>query len=194
MKRQNFTYQVLKCFWLPMLVLLITPGCLSNSGSSKDSSSSVSTKSKSSSNDSSSTSSTEDSEGYNCPSEANVTPNYDWHHDGTGEFTVCQHKDDSSNILIHGKTNVSTTICVFPTKSDDESTSIYLSSDQQSVRYQCASAKENGVYIALEDFSSYNGVFVVESPYASQMEHCLFMNNGYLCPSAEPSYYSYGSL
>jgi len=125
---------------------------------------------------------------YTCPSSPNVVPSGSnvnpTNAAGTAafdNFTVCKDTATPSQILIHGSTESSNTLCVYPVLNQ---TLLYSGS---SLMVQCQPITSSGVVINFG--TTFDSVIIVESQNESAMTSCLV--NGYLasCPQ-----YSIGSL
>lgn len=132
---------------------------------------------------------------YNCPYSPNVVPDYDWMLDGSGHFEVCSHKENQTDLLVHGQTHYSDEICLFPAEVVNSTGQIFLKLDlaTNGLLYKCIQADEGGV-AARFDFTNFNALFIVEKPYLNQMLSCLSGPAGpsyFACPN-NPGYYSYG--
>ncbi len=124
---------------------------------------------------------------YTCPQSANTLPDYDYKNDGSGKYTVCEKKDSTAEILIHGKTSEYGAVCVFPVQVIDES-HIYVKPDVATglPMVTCYEATKRGVYAKFAGVR-FNATFIVEYQYANAMRACLLSGNYYTCPN-----YSYG--
>ena len=130
-------------------------------------------------------------ENYNCPTSPNVVPDYDYLFDGSGQYRVCKKKDSDSDILIHGRTSLSNSICIFPAHFVDVTT-VYTRPDPMAPAlpwFKCFQIAEAGIFASFPN-TSFNAVFIVERGAEYQMRDCL-KNGGnyYTCPS-----YSFGKF
>lgn len=132
-------------------------------------------------------------ENFDCPFEDNVTPMEDWMLDGSGHFEVCPSKKNAAEILIHGQTYASDTICVFPVEWIDSS-SVFVKPDltNGAILYKCGKATSKGTTVKFEN-TDYNSVFIVESPYVQQFLKCAEGKD--VCPETPyTGYYSFGKF
>lgn len=136
---------------------------------------------------------------YTCPNTANVLPNSDTSAYSTaGKYTVCSQSSDISKIAVHGTTQGSNGICVFPIQYVDSS-HVYFKPDLTTgLPYtSCAtigssSSSSSNSGTALEfAFSgmSYNAVFIVDDTDKYTMQMCLANASSGGCPV-----YSYGKF
>lgn len=124
---------------------------------------------------------------YSCPEDPNVIPDYA-DIDDTGNFTVCRHRNNAAQILVHGTTRVSSTLCIYPVEIVDES-HVFTKPDLSqggAPTFQCIGATEKGVYANFQQMS-YNAVFIVEGPDRARMSACLVRGDYMTCPR-----FSYG--
>lgn len=126
---------------------------------------------------------------YECPTSNNVIPNYDVHFNGTDYFMVCPSVKAKSDILIHGTTYSSNTICVFPIQYNSYN-NIYPFTDTTTglPAVQCVQAATSGAFVSFPGLS-YNAVMIVEQPSEAQLSSCLSADNFYACP-----FYSFGQF
>jgi hypothetical protein len=126
---------------------------------------------------------------FSCPVSANVTPHYDWNLDGTDFFTVCTSKDSAYDLIIHGKTHDSSTVCVYPLQYYSSSQIVWKADAQgfPMVKCQEISGAGNGIAVTF-DKTNFNALIIVEGPDSDQMRLCL-TNNNVPCP-----HYSYGKF
>jgi hypothetical protein len=124
---------------------------------------------------------------YYCGSKANVEPDWEWSLDGAGYYTICPSKTVYSNILVHGQTSLTNTICIFPAEYIDDR-NIFTKPDLQTggPMHKCVTATDRGVYTAFAGVR-YNAAFIVESPHVEQMYACLVQRDSVTCPR-----YSFG--
>jgi hypothetical protein len=127
-----------------------------------------------------------------CPSTANVVPDYDRDFDGSGFYRVCPSTISPYDVLIHGRTHASDTICVIPAEYID-ATHVYLKPLVQGGQPQvsCLNAAQSAGAGVLATFPAtrYNAVFIVESQYKDAMMACLPGGNYLFCPP-----YSFGKF
>src|SRR5262249_30566162 len=117
-----------------------------------------------------------------CPQSANVIPDYDTNLNGTDLFTVCTSKQNNYDLLIHGTTESSPTICIYPATYAD-ATHIYYKPDVQTggPLVTCVAAQSGGDKVSFNGIN-YNYVFIVEQPYEDQMTTCLTTMSYEQCP------------
>jgi hypothetical protein len=126
---------------------------------------------------------------YTCPDNPNVVPDYDWYHDGSEQFTVCPKNTSIYDILVHGKTHSSDTICVYPTQVID-SQHVYVKPDVTTglPLSVCIKIADTGVYANFDQIN-FNAAFIVEQPDDAAMRTCLYQGNYTNCPR-----YSFGKF
>ena len=126
---------------------------------------------------------------FTCPNQANVLPDVDVYLNGSDDFTVCPSTQNATDILIHGKTQISAQICVCPVSYVD-STHVYWKPDVATGAplFQCSDETSAGVTETFTNMN-YNAVYIVEGPYKDAMIACLVEGNAYACP-----HYSFGEF
>jgi hypothetical protein len=132
---------------------------------------------------------TDPNAGYNCPGSPNVTPDSDTNLDGTDYFTVCTSKTADDNLLVHGSTEHSGTICVIPVMgSDDQNMQPVADPSSHQLLMQCVSASSSGASVSFSS-AQFNGVLIVESQDANGMISCMYSGDYNTCPN-----YSFGMI
>jgi hypothetical protein len=129
---------------------------------------------------------------YNCPSQANVVPDYDWDFNGTGYYTVCPSKNNLSDILVHGNAPIQGPICVFPAQIASNG-QVFAKPDVNkndgSPWVQCLSPGNDGVHMSFTGIS-WNAAFIVDAADVQQMSLCIQGGIYMYCPK----HYSFGSF
>lgn len=122
---------------------------------------------------------------YSCPLQSNVNPSYDpsvtalYDH-----FTACTNKYNQTDIVVHGETSRSTTICAFPVQYVNDQQIVWIkdsTTNKPIVKCQSPESGKDGIYIRMTT-SQYNALIIVESPDESAMSNCLSTGNRYACP------------
>lgn len=137
---------------------------------------------------------------YTCPNSPNALPNSDSSaYSSAGKYSVCWQSSDISKIAVHGTTQGSNGICVFPIQYIDSSHVYFKPDVTTGLPYNsCAtigassSTTNSSVGSALEfAFSgmSYNAVFIVDDADKYAMQMCLSNGSSGGCPV-----YSYGKF
>jgi hypothetical protein len=131
---------------------------------------------------------------YTCPNSPNVLPsNTDNLGSNAGKYTVCTDSQSTANIMLHGNTNGSSTICVFPLQYID-STHTYFKPDTSTglPLSTCSSVtsatSSNGVTMGFAGMS-FNAVIIVDDTDQAAMQLCLANASPGGCPN-----YSYGKF
>jgi len=130
---------------------------------------------------------------YSCPNTANVLSNGDALYSSAGKYTVCTQSSNAANIKIHGQTNGSNGICVFPIQVVDSS-HIYFKPDLttglplNSCATVDATSTSNGIAMSFSNIA-YNAAFIVDDADQAAMQLCLANGNSGGCPQ-----YSYGKF
>jgi hypothetical protein len=137
---------------------------------------------------------------YTCPAEDdyNVTPNNSQGLNVVAYYQVCTNSNTEDQVLVFGNATSRDQICVFPSYSQQTGT------DAQTVAWQtnpatanttnvpwyyCAQPGSNGAEFTFAELTTWNGAYIVDAAYASQMQKCLEDNNVTECPQ-----YSYGTF
>lgn len=130
---------------------------------------------------------TQEDPNYICPKSPNLTPDYDKTLDGSGYYTVCKNKLNTSDTLLHGKTYLASAICLFPAEWISQE-NIYTKPDliTQAPWSQCFEIEQKGVYASFQGIN-YNAFYLVEKPFHEDMQNCLLGGRLALCPP-----YSFG--
>jgi hypothetical protein len=126
---------------------------------------------------------------YACPKDTNIRPDWDWSFDGAGHYRVCPSRTQYSDIMITGKTSISSRICVFPAEFIDEQNIFTIPNPALNggPRYVCLNTTSGlGVYATFANVR-YNAAFIVEGPLVDQMYDCLVQKTPGTCPR-----YSFG--
>ena len=132
---------------------------------------------------------------YECDGLRTVVPQRGTSTDGSGYYSVCPSVDATQdwNILLHGKTVQSGTVCVFPSQTSF-SGGISWIKDPNTGRpaFLCAPTTASGAYYNFPSLAKakigFNSVIVIEAPEAPQMLRCIEQNFSY-CPD-----YSFGKF
>lgn len=127
---------------------------------------------------------------YACPVSANVTPNYDWQLNGTGYYTVCPARANSTDILIHGQpVDLGSILCIFPANAaDPNDVSVARDATTGLPLFQCVQITSTGAYASFASSVTYNSTFIVDMEDVYSMQTCLAQANSYMCPKN----YSFG--
>jgi hypothetical protein len=129
---------------------------------------------------------------YNCPSSANVVPDYDWLFNGTGYYQVCPSKSNLSDILVHGTPPAAGPVCIFPAEIASNG-QVYAKPDVNkndgSPWVQCITPGVDGVHASFPGIS-WNAAFIVAGQDVQQMSLCIQGGIYSYCPKN----YSFGSF
>jgi hypothetical protein len=141
----------------------------------------------------SSSNSMTNSSNYSCPGLSNVIPQLNVSTDGTGNYIVCPSKTtgDDTDILVHGKTSNSQSICVFPMQQGQSSMPSPILDSTGAPVYVCALATSGGAFLSFAQSqvpNGFNAVAIVEGGYQYSMSQCI-LNGLFYCPN-----YSYGKF
>lgn len=131
---------------------------------------------------------------FECPTQPNVIPKYDWDIDGTNRYRVCESPTSTANLLIFGipsGAEESNMICVFPLQYIDR-THVFVKPDiaRGGALFQCVKADQaSGANVSFTA-TNFNMVLIVESKDLELAQECLNPFKGVdftACP-----HYSYG--
>lgn len=127
---------------------------------------------------------------YSCSDNYNITPNNSSYSDRTGYYSVCTALGVANywNILVHGKTSTSDTICVFPAQEGTDGDFAWIRDPARNEPTSlCAPATASGAYFSFPTLSrakiGFNSVMIVEAPDLESMKRCLVQHFNTQCPN-----------
>lgn len=134
---------------------------------------------------------------YKCSGSSTIQPQVNNLATTAGNYMICPsiNSGNYSDILVHGTTINSNTICVFPAQLNSGGQVSWIrSTTDNSPIYQCIQTTTDGAYFSFPTTtglsSGFNAAFIVEAPYQNAMKVCLQSN---YAASACPAY-SFGSF